>query len=147
MSTRAIKKKRDRGDTPPASDWLMTAVGPPCADVDSITQSGVTHDVAQIHGLSTVNPTISSATWNFGFFGSFANFGDKFFPWASISVTDGRLNIGYQSRENDATTGNPQGLQFNEHETEAGSLCRLRGGCGGDQFISYTVDATLSNPG
>jgi hypothetical protein len=117
------------------------------SDVDSITQSGVTHNVAEIHGLSTVNPTTGGATWNFGFFGSFANFGDKFFPWASFSVTDGRLNIGYLSRENDASTANPQGFRFNQHETEAGSLCRLRGGCGGDQFISYTVDGTLSNPG
>src|SRR6266536_1064403 len=56
------------------------------SDVDSITQSGVTHNVAEIHGLSTVNPTTGGATWNFGFFGSFANFGDKFFPWASFSV-------------------------------------------------------------
>lgn len=117
------------------------------SDVDSITQSAVTHNVAEIHGISTVNPTPSSATWNFSFFGGFANFGDKFFPWASFSQTDGRLNIGYLSRENDASTGNPQGLRFNQHETEAGSLCRLRGGCAGDQFISYTVDGTLSNPG
>jgi hypothetical protein len=117
------------------------------ADVDSITQSSVTHNIAEIHEISTVNPTISSATWNFAVFGSFANFGDKFFPWTSFSLTDGRLNIGYLSREGDASTGNPQGLRFNQHETEAGSLCRLRGGCSGDQFITYTVDATLSNPG
>jgi len=117
------------------------------SDVDSITQSGVTHNVAEIHEISTVNPTPTSATWDFHNFGSFANFGDKFFPWASFSVTDGRFNIAYHSRENDASTGNPQGLRFNQRETEAGSLCRLRGGCGGDQFITYTTDGTLSNPG
>ena len=125
------------------SDVSATAFAVVWSDVDSTPNGGGSSNVAQIHGISTPD---AGATWNFGFFGSFFNLGDKFFPWASFSP-GGRLNIGYLSREQDASGGNPQGRRWNMHDTEAGSLCRLRGGCGGDPFLTYTIDGTLSDPG
>ena len=103
--------------------------------------------MSQIWGLNTVD---GGNTWNggpgFGFNEmSFFNFGDKFFPAASFSP-GGRLTVSYSSREDDpgAQNGtNPDGLQFDEHQTEAGSLSSLRS----NAYVSYTTDGTLGNPG
>jgi hypothetical protein len=116
------------------------------ANVDSTTQSGVTANVSQLHGLSTVD---DGTTWNNGSF-SFAymannNFGDKFFPAASFSP-NGRLNVSYSTREDDsgASSGtNPNGRSFNEHQTEAGSLSSLRSAA----YSTYTIDGTLGDAG
>ena len=73
---------------------------------------------------------------------NFDNFGDKFFPAASFSPT-GRLTVSYSSREDDATSGNPNGKKFNEHQTEASSLTNLRAA----SYVTYTTDGTLGDPG
>ncbi len=117
------------------------------ANVESITQGGVTHNVSEIRGVNSVD---GGTTWNggpgFSFDEmSFYNFGDKFFPAASFSP-NGRLTVSYSSREDDpnAQNGtNPQGLQFDEHQTEATSLTSLRS----NSYVSYTTDSTLGNPG
>jgi hypothetical protein len=114
------------------------------ADVRSTTQSGQTANVSQLIGLST---TDDGNTWNggpsFGFdFMAFNDFGDKFFPAASFAP-NGRLTVSYSSREDDASSGNPNGRRFNEHQTEAASLTNLRN----NSFVSYTTDGTLGDPG
>ena len=108
------------------------------ADERSTTQNSQTATVSQIMGLSTVDGT----TWGDLAYLNFNDFGDKFFPAASFSPS-GRLTVSYSSREQDATSGNPNGLQFNEHQTEASSLTNLRA----DAYVSYTTDGTLGNPG
>jgi hypothetical protein len=114
------------------------------ANWEPTTQGGITANVSQLHGLSTVD---GGGTWNggagFGFnYMAFRNFGDKFFPWASFSP-NGRLNLGYSDREADASATNPNGLSYNEGQAEASSLTSLRS----NSYIAYTVDGTLGNPG
>ena len=114
------------------------------ANWEPTTQGGITANVSQLHGLSTVD---GGGTWNggagFGFnYMAFRNFGDKFFPWASFSP-NGRLNVGYSDREADASATNPNGLSYNEGQAEASSLTSLRS----NSYIAYTVDGTLGNPG
>jgi hypothetical protein len=114
------------------------------ANWDSTTQSGVTANVSQLHGLSTVN---GGSSWNGGSccsfdFMAFDDFGDKFFPWAAFAP-DGRLNVGFSDREGSASTSNPNGSTFNEGQSEAGSLTSLRS----DAYVAYTADGTLGNPG
>lgn len=113
------------------------------ANWESTTQSAVTANVSQLRGLSTVN---GGGTWNGGSFAfdymAFKDFGDKFFPWASFAP-NGRLNVGFSDREGSASTGNPNGLSYNEGQSEASSLTSLRA----DSFIAYTADGTLGNPG
>src|SRR5207253_5412582 len=75
-------------------------------------------------------------------FMNFYDFGDKFFPAASFSP-NGRLTVSYSSREDDASSGNPNGKRFNEHQTEASSLTNLRAA----SYVSYTTDGTLGDPG
>src|SRR5207248_2733419 len=79
------------------------------ADVRSTTVSTVTHNVSQLIGLST---TDDGSTWNGGSFSfefmAFSGFGDKFFPAASFSPS-GRLTVSYSSREDNASSLNPQG--------------------------------------
>jgi len=111
---------------------------------ESTTQSSVTANVSQLHGLSTVN---GGGAWNggntFSFdYMAFKDFGDKFFPWAAFAPS-GRLNVGYSDREGSASTSNPNGLSYNEGQSEASSLTNLRS----DAFIAYTADGTLGNPG
>ncbi len=111
---------------------------------ESTTQSGVTANVSQLHGLSTVD---GGGSWNGGGccsfdYMAFRDFGDKFFPWAAFAP-NGRLNVGYSDREGSATSGNPNGLSFNEGQAEASSLTALRA----DSYIAYTADGTLGNPG
>jgi hypothetical protein len=114
------------------------------ANWDSTTQSSVTANVSQLHGLSTVN---GGSAWNggsccsFDFMG-FDDFGDKFFPWAAFAP-NGRLNVGFSDREGSASTSNPNGSTFNEGQSEAGSLTSLRS----DSYVAYTADGTLGNPG
>jgi hypothetical protein len=114
------------------------------ADVRSTTQSSQTANVSQLIGLSTTN---DGGNWNggpsFGFhFMAFNNFGDKFFPAASFSPS-GRLTVSYSSREDDASSGNPNGKRYDEHQTEASSLTNLRN----NSYVSYTTDGTLGDPG
>ncbi len=109
------------------------------ADVRSTTQSSQTANVAQIMGLSTVD---GGATWDHLAFMNFNDFGDKFFPAASFAP-NGRLTVSYSSREQDSSSGNPNGMQYNEHQTEAASLTSLRAAT----YVSYTTDGTLGNPG
>jgi hypothetical protein len=111
---------------------------------ESTTQSSVTANVSQLHGLSTVN---GGSAWNGGAccsfdYMAFKDFGDKFFPWAGFAP-NGRLNVGFSDREGSASTGNPNGLSYNEGQSEASSLTNLRS----DSFIAYTADGTLGNPG
>jgi hypothetical protein len=113
------------------------------ANVDSTTQNSQTANVSQLHGLSTVN---DGTNWNNGSF-SFAfmasdNFGDKFFPAASFSP-NGRLTVSFSDREDDASSGNPNGLRFDEHQSEASSLTNLRNA----SYVVYTTDGTLGDPG
>jgi hypothetical protein len=131
------------GDPNP-SDAGGTAFVVVFANWESTTQGGVTHNVSQLRGLSTVD---GGASWNGGSccgfdYMAFDDFGDKFFPWASFSPS-GRLNVGYGDREGSASSGNPNGLSYNEGQTEASSLTALRA----DSFIAYTADGTLGNPG
>jgi hypothetical protein len=131
------------GDPNP-SDAGGTAFVVVFANWESTTQSGVTANVSQLRGLSTVD---GGASWNGGSccsfdYMAFDNFGDKFFPWASFSP-GGRLNVGYSDREGSASSGNPNGLSYSEGQTEAGSLTALRA----DSFIAYQADSTLGNPG
>ncbi len=114
------------------------------ANWESTTQGGVTANVSQLRGLSTVD---GGSSWNGGGccsfdYMAFDNFGDKFFPWAAFSP-GGRLNVGYSDREGSASSGNPNGLSYNEGQTEASSLTALRS----DSYIAYTADGTLGNPG
>ena len=53
--------------------------------------------------------------------------------------------MSFSSREDSSSTGNPQGTSYNAHYTDATTLSRLRGGAG--EFLTFTNDATLSNPG
>ena len=114
------------------------------ADERSTTQNSQTATVSQLIGLSSVD---GGASWNGGSccgfdFMAFDNFGDKFFPAASFSPS-GRLTVSYSSREDDATSGNPNGKKFDEHQTEASSLTSLRA----DSYSTYTTDGTLGDPG
>jgi hypothetical protein len=114
------------------------------ANWESTTQSSVTANVSQLRGLSTVN---AGGNWDGGGccsfdYMAFKDFGDKFFPWAAFSP-GGRLNVGYSDREGSASSGNPNGLSYNEGQTEAGSLSSLRA----DAYIAYTADGALGNPG
>jgi hypothetical protein len=114
------------------------------ANWESTTQSSVTANVSQLRGLSTVD---GGSHWNGGSccsfdYMAFKDFGDKFFPWAAFAP-NGRLNVGYSDREGSASSGNPNGLSYNEGQTEASSLTALRA----DSFIAYTADGTLGNPG
>ena len=114
------------------------------SDVRSTTQNGQTANVSQLIGMSTVD---DGTTWDggtgFGFhFMAFNDFGDKFFPAASFSP-NGRLTVSYSSREDNASSGNPNGKSFNEHQTEASSLTNLRA----NSYVSYTTDGTLGDPG
>ena len=129
---------------PNASDQGGTAFFVVFANWEATTQGAQTANVSQLHGLSTVD---GGGTWNggpsFSFdYMAFDNFGDKFFPWASFSP-NGRLNVGYSDRENSASSGNPNGLSYNEGQAEAGSLSSLRS----DAYIAFTADGTLGNPG
>jgi hypothetical protein len=129
---------------PNAGDAGGTAFVVVFANWESTTQSGVTANVSQLRGLSTVD---GGATWNGGSccsfdYMAFKDFGDKFFPWASFSP-GGRLNVGYSDREGSASSGNPNGLSYSEGQTEASSLTQLRA----DSFIAYQADGTLGNPG
>jgi len=131
------------GDPNP-SDAGGTAFDVVFANWESTTQGGQTANVSQLRGLSTVD---GGATWNggggFSFnYMAFHDFGDKFFPWASFSP-GGRLNVGYSDREGSASSGNPNGLSYNEGQTEASSLSALRSA----SYIAYTADGTLGNPG
>jgi hypothetical protein len=114
------------------------------ANWEATTQGAQTANVSQLHGLSTVD---GGASWNGGSccsfdYMAFVDFGDKFFPWASFSP-NGRLNVGYSDREGSASSGNPNGLSYNEGQAEASSLTALRS----DSYIAYTADGTLGNPG
>lgn len=114
------------------------------ANWESTTQGGQTANVSQLRGLSTVN---AGSNWNGGSccgfdYMAFKDFGDKFFPWAAFSP-GGRLNVGYSDREGSASSGNPNGLSFNEGQAEASSLTALRS----DSYVAYTADGTLGNPG
>ncbi|HKD95415.1 MAG TPA: IPT/TIG domain-containing protein [Gaiellaceae bacterium] len=128
---------------PNSGDAGSTAFFVVFATWESTTQSSVTANVSQLHGLSTVN---GGGAWNGGAFAfdymAFKDFGDKFFPWASFSPS-GRLNVGYSDREGSASTINPNGLSYSESQTEASSLTNLRN----DSFIAYGADGTLGNPG
>jgi hypothetical protein len=129
---------------PNSADAGGTAFVVVWADVRSTTQNSQTANVSQLIGLSTVD---DGSTWNggtnFSFdFMAFNDFGDKFFPAASFSP-NGRLTVSYSSREADASSSNPNGKSFNEHQTEAGSLTNLRN----SSFVSYTTDGTLGDPG
>ncbi len=129
---------------PNGSDAGGTAFIVVWADVRSTTQSSQTANVSQLIGLSTVD---DGSTWNggngFGFhFMAFNDFGDKFFPAASFSP-NGRLTVSYSSREDDSSSGNPNGKSFDEHQTEAASLTNLRN----NSYVSYTTDGTLGDPG
>ena len=131
------------GDPNP-SDAGGTAFVVVFANWESTTQNSQTANVSQLRGLSTVD---GGGTWNGGSccsfdYMAFKDFGDKFFPWASFSP-GGRLNVGYGDREGSASSGNPNGLSYNEGQTEASSLTALRA----DSFIAYTADGTLGNPG
>ncbi|MDQ2741474.1 MAG: selenium-binding family protein, partial [Chloroflexota bacterium] len=100
--------------------------------------------ISEIHGLISLNGGSSwSGPTGFGFaFISFANFGDKFFPWIAFAP-DGRMNVGYSDREDDASSGNPSGTSYDEYGTEAGSLASFVS----DAYVAYTDDGTLGNPG
>src|SRR5215472_11161270 len=128
---------------PNASDAGGSAFFVVFANFESTTQSGVTANVSQLRGLSTVN---GGGAWNGGNFSfdymAFKDFGDKFFPWAGFAP-NGRLNVGFSDREGSAWTGNPNGLLYNEGQSEASSLTNLRAG----SFVAYTADGTLGNPG
>jgi hypothetical protein len=129
---------------PNSADAGGTAFVVVWADVRSTTQNSQTANVSQLIGLSTVNDgTAWNGGANFSFdFMAFNDFGDKFFPAASFSPS-GRLTVSYSSREDDASSGNPNGKKFNEHQTEASSLTALRS----NSFTSYTTDSTLGDPG
>ena len=108
----------------------------------SVTVGSTTATVAQIVGLSTVN---DGATWaNYRYVSANPTLGDKFFPAASFAP-DGRLTISYSSRQDSATSTNPQGDSYNEYQTEADSLSTYNGG--GGSYVYYGVDGTLGNPG
>jgi hypothetical protein len=129
---------------PNASDAGGTAFFVVFANWEATTQNAQTANVSQLRGFSTVD---GGATWNGGSccsfdYMAFDNFGDKFFPWASFSPS-GRLNVGYSDREGGASSGNPNGLSYDEGQTEASSLTALRS----DAYIAYTADGTLGNPG
>jgi hypothetical protein len=129
---------------PSSADAGGTAFIVVWADVRSTTQNAQTANVSQLIGLSTVD---DGTTWNGGSccsfdFMAFDNFGDKFFPAASFSP-NGRLTVSYSSREDNSSSGNPNGKSFDEHQTEASSLTNLRS----NAFISYTTDGTLGDPG
>jgi hypothetical protein len=114
------------------------------ANQQSTTQGGVTANVSQLHGLSTVD---GGSSWNggpsFSFdYMAFNDFGDKFFPWAAFAP-NGRLNVGYSDREATSSNANPGGSSYNEGQAEAGSLASLRS----DAYIAYTADSTLGDPG
>ena len=109
------------------------------SEVRSTTQNSQTANVSQIMALSTVD---GGSTWDHLAFMNFNNFGDKFFPAASFSPS-GRLTVSYSSREDNASSGNPNGKSFNEHQTEASSLTNLRAA----SYVSYTTDGTLGDPG
>ena len=98
--------------------------------------------ISQIRGLSTAD---GGSSWTNAFFGASNNNGDKFFPWLSIA-SNGRVDIGYSSREGSVTATNPKGTTFNEHHTDAVSLARLRGAASGE-FVTYSIDETPSDPG
>lgn len=128
---------------PNSADAGGTAFFVVFANWEATTQNSQTANVSQLHGLST---TDGGSTWNGGGFSfdymAFDDFGDKFFPWASFSP-GGRLNVGYSDREGSASSGDPNGLSYNEGQAEAGSLSALRS----DSYIAYTADGTLGNPG
>jgi hypothetical protein len=129
---------------PNGSDAGGTAFVIVWSDVRSTIQGGQTANVSQLIGLSTVD---DGSNWNggsgFGFhFMAFDNFGDKFFPAASFAP-NGRLTVSYSSREDDASSGNPNGKRYDEHQTEAASLTSLRA----NSYVSYTTDGTLGDPG
>jgi hypothetical protein len=124
---------------PNSSDAGGTAFLVGWADVRSTTQSSQTANISQIMGLSTVD---GGSTWGSLAFLNSDNFGDKFFPAASFSP-NGRLTVSYSSREDDASTGNPEGKRFDEHQTEASSLTNLRAA----SYVTYPTDGTLGDPG
>ncbi len=129
---------------PASSDAGGSAFFVVFANWESTTQNGVTANVSQLRGLST---TDGGSSWNGGGccsfdYMAFKDFGDKFFPWAAFSP-NGRLNVGYSDREGSATSGNPNGLSYNEGQAEASSLTALRA----DSYIAYIADSTLGNPG
>lgn len=129
---------------PNTSDAGGTAFFVVFANWESTTEGGITANVSQLRGLSTVD---GGSTWGGGSccsfdYMAFKDFGDKFFPWASFAP-NGRLNVGFSDREGSASSSNPNGLSYNEGQAEAGSLTALRA----DSFIAYTADGTLGNPG
>jgi hypothetical protein len=129
---------------PNSADAGGTAFFVVFANWESTTQGGVTANVSQLRGLSTVD---GGGSWNGGGccsfdYMAFRDFGDKFFPWAAFSP-NGRLNVGYSDREGSASSGNPNGLSYNEGQAEASSLTALRA----DSYIAYTADGALGNPG
>jgi hypothetical protein len=123
----------------PASDSGGQAFFVAWANEDSISGS----NVAEIHGIATVN---GGATWDHHRYVSFANLGDKFFPWASFSP-DGRLSIGYSDREYTADDSHPQGTGYAETMTDASSLAFYRGVVSTGEYIAYGVDTTATSPG
>ncbi|HEY1593144.1 MAG TPA: IPT/TIG domain-containing protein [Solirubrobacteraceae bacterium] len=131
------------GDPNPA-DAGGTAFFVVFANWESTTQSAQTANVSQLRGLSTVD---GGTTWSGGGccsfdYMAFDNFGDKFFPWTAFAP-NGRLNVGFSDREASASSTNPNGLSFNEGQSEASSLTSLRA----NSYIAYTADSTLGNPG
>lgn len=124
---------------PNSGDAGGTAFVVSWAEERSTTQNSQTATVSQIFALSTVD---DGGTWDHPALMNFNNFGDKFFPAASFSP-NGRLTVSYSSREDDASSGNPNGKRFNEHQTEAGSLTALRAA----SYVTYTTDSTLGDPG
>jgi hypothetical protein len=129
---------------PNSADAGGTAFFVVFANWESTAQGGVTANVSQLRGLSTVD---GGSSWNGGGccsfdYMAFKDFGDKFFPWAAFSP-NGRLNVGYSDREGSASSGNPNGLSYSEGQTEASSLTALRA----DSYIAYLADGTLGNPG
>jgi hypothetical protein len=124
---------------PNSGDAGGTAFVVSWADETSTTQNSQTATVSQIRALSTIN---GGTNWDHPAFMNSLNFGDKFFPAASFSPS-GRLNVSYSSREDDASSGNPNGKKYNEHQTEAGSLTNLRAA----SYVTYTTDGTLGDPG
>ena len=124
---------------PNSADAGGTAFFVVWSNIVSTTQNSQTANVSQLYGLSTIN---DGANWTNLAYMAFNNFGDKFFPAASFSP-NGRLTVSYSSREDDASSGNPNGKMYNEHQTEASSLANLRAA----SYITYTTDGTLGDPG
>ncbi|HEY8745862.1 MAG TPA: hypothetical protein VIU62_22470, partial [Chloroflexota bacterium] len=99
----------------------------------------VSASISEIHGLSTSN---GGAGWNHSAYMNSANFGDKFFP-AIAFAQNGRMDVAFSDREDNASASNPNGNSFDEHGTEADSLASLFA----DSYITFTDDGTLASPG